>query len=74
MAEHHGTVMFIKDPPIYLTVDYSGINDEPSLQDADVMRLEPHSTQHEITESLDDTEQLLESSRCERLHVRLPQR
>ena len=74
MAEHHGTVMLPKDPQIYLTVDYSGINDEPSLQDADAMRLELHSTQHEITESLDDTEQLLESSRCERLHVRLPQR
>ena len=58
-AEHQGTVMLPKDPPIFFTVDYSGINDEPSQQDADGMRLELHSTQHEITESLDDTEQLL---------------
>jgi hypothetical protein len=57
-AEHQGTVMLPKDPPIFFTVDYSGINDEPSQQDADGMRLELHSTQHEITESLDDTEQL----------------
>ena len=57
-AEHQATVMLPKNPPIFFTVDYSGINDEPSQQDGETLRLELHSTQHEITESLDDTEQL----------------
>ena len=56
-AEHQATVMLPTNPPHFFTVDYSGINDEPSQQDGDT-RLELHSTQHEITESLDDTEQL----------------
>ena len=60
-AEHEATVMLPKNPPIFFTVDYSGINDEPSHQEAqpgESLRLELHSTQHEITDSLDDTEQL----------------
>ena len=62
-AEHQGTVMLPKGPPIYFTVDYSGINDEPPEQDADVMLVsELHSTQYETTESLDDTEQLFKGT------------
>ena len=47
-AEHESTVTLPLKPPIYFTVDYSGISDEPSQQDADQVMVTDHqSSSHE---------------------------
>jgi len=60
-AEHESTVSLPVHPPVYFTVDFSGISDEPSQQDADqAMVTELQSSSHETDTDLksDGTEQL----------------